>query len=140
MVRAVIDTSVVVGAMLTAGTNRGVFRACLTGKVKPLVGTVLFLEYEALVKRPGLFARSPLSARDRMDLLAALASVSEWVEVYYSWRPNLRDEGDNHLIELAVAGAASVIVTNNGRDLRSGELEFPSVRILTPTDMLKELP
>ena len=125
--------------MMTSGMNRSVLRACLAGKVQPLIGTALFLEYEDLIGRTGLFARSQMPARDRLDLLAALASVSEWVEVYYAWRPNLRDEGDNDLIELAVAGSASVIVTNNVRDLRSGELRFPSIQILTPADLLKEL-
>lgn len=139
MLRAVIDSNVVAGAMLTHGMNRSVLRACLLGRLKPLIGTALFLEYEDLLSRPGLFARSPLSARERVDLIAAFASVSEWVDIYYSWRPNLRDEGDNHLIELAVAGTASVIVTNNVRDLRSGELHFPSIRILTPSGLMKEL-
>lgn len=137
--RAVIDTNVVAGAMLTSGVNRKVLRACLTGSVKPLIGTALFLEYEDLVRRPGVFSRSPMTAHDRLEVLAALASVGEWVEVYYSWRPNLRDEGDNHLVELAVAGSASAIVTNNVKDLRSGELHFPSIRVVTPAELLKEL-
>lgn len=80
-----------------------------------------------------------MTVRDRFELLAALASVSEWVEIYYAWRPNLRDEGDNHLIELAVAGKAAAIVTNNVKDLRSGELLFPSIRILTPAELIVEL-
>lgn len=137
--RAVIDTNVVTGAMLTSGANRKVLRACLRGAVTPLIGTAWFLEYEDLITRPRLFAESHMSARERLDLLAALASVSEWVEVYCTWRPNLPDEGDNHLIELAVAGSASAIVTNNVKDLRSGELLFPSIRGLTPVDLLKEL-
>lgn len=140
VIRAVIDTNVVAGAILTSGVNRGVIRACLTGKVKPLIGTALFLEYEDLIRRPGLFTRSRMPTRNRVELLAALASVSEWVEIYYNGRPNLRDEGDNHLVELAVAGSASMIVTNNVKDLRSVELYFPSTRILTPADLLKELP
>ncbi|MCC6538747.1 MAG: putative toxin-antitoxin system toxin component, PIN family [Bryobacterales bacterium] len=140
MVRVVIDTNVVTEAMLTSGVNRSVLRLCLMGKVRPLIGTALFLEYEDLIRRPGLFARSRMSARGRLELLAALASVSEWVEIYYTWRPNLRDEGDNHLVELAVAGSAEMIVTHNVKDLRSGELHFPSIRILTPADLLKELP
>jgi hypothetical protein len=35
----------------------------------------------------------------------------------FLWRPNLPDEADNHVIELAVAGGASAVVTNNVRDL-----------------------
>jgi predicted nucleic acid-binding protein len=47
----------------------------------------------------------------------ALARQGRWVTVYYGWRPNLPDEGDNHLIELALAGAAQVIVTHNLRGM-----------------------
>ncbi len=47
------------------------------------------------------------------------------------------DEGDNHLIELGVAGMAETIVADNTRDLRGGELKFPRLRIETPTEFLK---
>jgi len=33
---------------------------------------------------------------------------------------------DNHLIELAIAGNTLIIVTNNIKDLKQGELHFPS--------------
>jgi len=36
-----------------------------------------------------------------------------------------------------MAGGADAIVTNNVRDVRRGELSFPSLRILTPTEFLK---
>jgi hypothetical protein len=42
-------------------------------------------------------------------------------------------------VELGVAGGAAAIVTNNVRDLRSGELLFPDIRILTPAAFLKTL-
>jgi predicted nucleic acid-binding protein len=54
-------------------------------------------------------------------------------------RPNLRDEADNHLIELAVAGGARAIVTKNVRDLRASQLHFPGLRILRPEEALKEI-
>ncbi len=41
------------------------------------------------------------------------------------WRPNLKGESDNQLIELAVAGGASKIVTANIRDFVRAELPFP---------------
>lgn len=69
---------------------------------------------------------------ERNDLLDIFLSVCEWTRVYYIWRPNLPDEADNHLIELAIAGGADLIVTRNLRDLRSGELQFPSLRIISP--------
>jgi predicted nucleic acid-binding protein len=59
--------------------------------------------------------------------------------VYYSWRPNLPDEGDNHLVELAVAGGADYIVTRDLRHLRNMELLFPQLHIVAPETFLKEI-
>jgi predicted nucleic acid-binding protein len=72
--------------------------------------------------------------------LAALARQGRWVRVYDGWRPNLPDEGDNHLIELALAGGASAIVTHNVRDLRGGELHLGQLRICTPAEILEDDP
>ena len=66
-------------------------------------------------------------------------SVCRWVSVHYLWRPNLPDEGDNHILELAVAGGAEIIVTQNVRDFRRGELQFPEIQILTPSEFLRKV-
>jgi predicted nucleic acid-binding protein len=50
----------------------------------------------------------------------------------------LPDEGDNHLIELALAGGAQAIITHNLRDLRGGELRLGTLRVLTPARCLEE--
>jgi putative PIN family toxin of toxin-antitoxin system len=135
-----IDTNVLAGALLQReGQNRGVLRACFQDHLKPLVGQALFLEYEDVLGREQLFRKSPLAASERRQLFEAFLSVCEWVQVYYLWRPNLRDEGDNHILELAVAGGASVIVTNNVADYRGSELRFADIRILSPKILLKEL-
>lgn len=139
--RIVIDTNVFIAALLSAGgKNRDVLRACLRRQVQPIFGTALFHEYEDVMSRPSLTAQSPLSPKDRQALLEAILSVGDWVRIYFLWRPNLPDEGDNHLIELALAGNASIIVTNNVRDLRRGELSFPSLQILTPAGFLIQYP
>ena len=54
-------------------------------------------------------------------------------------RPNLPDEADNHLVELAVAGGARFVVTRNLRDVARMELKFPGLRVLSPEDFLKEM-
>ena len=57
--------------------------------------------------------------------------------IYYLWRPNLKDEGDNFLIELAVAGNAEIIVTNNVKDLGSAKLSFENLQIYKPEELLR---
>lgn len=103
------------------------------------MGAALFAEYESLLSRSGLFERCHLDSEEREAVFNGFLRVCRWTNIYYGWRPNLRDEGDNHLIELAVAGGAAAIVTKNVRDLRSGELHFPGLRILEPADLLKEI-
>jgi uncharacterized protein len=139
--RVVIDTNVLVGAALSpsGGDNRAVLRACLQGAARPVIGMALFSEYEELFLRSALMAKSPLDEMERLHLLEAFLSVCEWVKVYYLWRPNLPDEADNHLIELAVAAGASTIVTHNLRDVSRGELTFASLNILTPAEFLTTL-
>ena len=101
------------------------------------MGDKLFNEYEDVLGRVRLFERSPLSAQERTELLGAFLAVCEWVPVFFLWRPNLPDEGDNHLVELAVAGAAETLVTANVRDFRGGELRFPQLRVETPADLMQ---
>lgn len=136
----VVDTSVFVSGLIGAsGSSRQVLRACLERRCEPVMGEKLFTEYEAVLRRPGLFRTSPLSADEREALLDAFLSVCTWVPVFYLWRPNLPDEGDNHVIELAVASAARAIVTQNVRDFRRGELRFPQLEVLTPAQFLNHL-
>lgn len=103
------------------------------------MGTAFFLEYEEVVRRPSIVEQSPLSESEIGELLDAFASVCAWTTVYYRWRPNLVDEADDHLLELAIAGGADAIVTKDVGHLRSGELRFPQIRILRPEELVKEL-
>ena len=137
--RVVLDTNVFVSAILSAdGAARQVLRQALRGEIVPLFGNALFAEYEDVLGREELFAASPIGPDQREALLDAILSVAVWVRVYYLWRPNLPDEADNHLIELAVAGGASAIVTGNTRDVAAGALRFDGLSVLTPARFLKE--
>lgn len=137
--RAVIDTNVFVGACMGHGACNAVVRACLTGQLQAVMGASLMAEFEDVLSRESLFAQSRLDSADRNRLLDIFLARCEWTRVYYLWRPNLRDESDNHLFELAVAAGAQVIVSRNLRDLRAGELPFPGLRVLSPEAWLKEI-
>jgi putative PIN family toxin of toxin-antitoxin system len=139
IMRVVIDTNVFIGACMGVGASRAIIEACLRKQLVPLMGTALLAEYEDVLGRAPLFEGCRLNVRERSELLDIFLAHCEWVRVYYSWRPNLQDEGDNHLVELAIADAASSIVTRNLRDFRAMELRFPNLRVLSPEDQLKEL-
>jgi predicted nucleic acid-binding protein len=111
--------------------------ACPQGHFKPIMGNALFAEYEEVLGREAIFQKSRLNNQERDELFDIFLVGCEWVRVYYQWRPNLRDEADNHLIELAVAGNARCIVTRNVGDLTSGQLLFPHIAVLTPEQLLE---
>lgn len=135
--RIVVDTNIFVSALLGArNASRTVIHHCLEGRYQPLMGNALFNEYNSLLGRTKLFEKCSLEHEQRIELFEAFLSVCKWIEIYFLWRPNLRDEGDNHLIELAVAGGAKNIITNNIKDFRRAELLFPEINIQRPENFL----
>lgn len=135
--KVVVDTSVFVSATLSAGgASRQVIRLCLKGEIRPLMSGALFHEYEDVIGRHELFLNSGVSATERNELLDAFLSVCVWTPIWFLWRPNLRDEDDNFLVELAVSGAAVAMVTGNKKDFRGAELKFGGFAVLDPSEFL----
>jgi putative PIN family toxin of toxin-antitoxin system len=138
MIPVVIDTNVFVAALRSdSGASRQILRRALLGHYQPLFGNALWLEYEDVLARP--IWTDATTADERHQVLAALSKMGCWVTVYYGWRPNLPDEADNHLIELALAGHAVAIITHNVRDIRRGDLKLGRLQILTPVECLEKL-
>lgn len=138
MIPIVIDTHVFVAAMRSrGGASRQVLRLALQDHFEPLFGNALWLEYQYLLGRD--VWTSETTEEERRQVLAALVRKGRWVTVYFGWRPNLPDEADNHLVELALAGGAQAVVTHNVRDLGRGELQLSGLRVLPPARCLEEL-
>jgi putative PIN family toxin of toxin-antitoxin system len=136
--KIVVDTSVFISALIgSSGSSREIIRYSLQGQFSPLMGNALFCEYESVTGRDSVLAQCPLTQADVLTLTQAFMSVCIWIDIFYLWRPNLKDEADNHLIELAIAGNADVLVTNNLKDFRSAELSFPHLTILSPTELIR---
>lgn len=136
--RIVIDTSVLISALLgSTGASRKLIRLCLQGEYQPLMGNSLFLEYESVILREEIITKCTLTKQEIFTLLDAFMGVCQWIDIYYLWRPNLRDEADNHLIELAIAGNAQIIATKNIKDFLNSDLIFPNLSILKPEQIIR---
>lgn len=139
MIRIVADTNVLVSACIGRGPASKVIEACLIGQLTPMLSLALYLEYEDVLNRTAPFLRARLNMFERNEMLDAMLSRSTLVEVSYRWRPNLRDEADNHLMDLAVAANARYLVTSNVRDFVGGELRFDQVKVIEPAKLIEEL-
>ena len=139
MPKVVLDTDVIVTALRSAtGGSNAILREAAHRRLTPLVTPALFLEYEAVLKRPEQRLAHRLGLKDIDRFLAALASACEPVEVSFQWRPQLTDPNDEMVLEAAVNGRADALVTHNVKDFAKGAARF-GLRVLRPGELLKEL-
>ena len=72
-----------------------------------IANVALALEYEATCKRPEHVAAAGLRSEEVEIFLAAVVAMADPVESHFLWRPQLRDPGDELVLEAAVNGRAA---------------------------------
>ena len=134
----VIDTCVIVAGLRSrqGGSNR-LLQLVSQGHLRPLVTTPLFLEYEAVLKRPENQLATGLGLAQIDAFLGALASACHGVQTHYRWRPQLRDSADEMVLECVVNGAADYLITFNLKDFGSSDKQF-GYELVTPGRFLQE--
>lgn len=137
-IRIVVDTNVVIGALIGKeySANRKLLELCLKKEFQPLINYTLFTEYEDIINRPSILGLCKRSNEEINILFDGFLSTCELVKIYYLWRPNLVDEDDNYLIELAIAGNAKILVTHNIKDFSRSQLKFPQLQIKQPKEII----
>lgn len=136
MIRVVLDTSVLVAGLRSRrGASHSVLRLVGRRRFETVVSVPLVLEYESALKRQSRALGLRHSEID--DVLDYLCSVSSHRQVFYLWRPFLRDPNDDMVLELAVESESDAIVTHNVRDF-TGTEQF-GIRISRPQDLLREI-
>ena len=71
-------------------------------------------------------------------MLNVLAARAERVEPTYRWRPQLRDAGDELVLEAAANGGADALVTFNTRDFAAAAPRF-GLELMGPRDLLRRI-
>lgn len=115
--RAVLDTNVLVAALSSRqGASFVLLSRAMDRRFGLLASPALWLEYEAVLKRPDIAQLHRLTLHDIDDVLHALCEVVEPVQSHFLWRPQLRDPNDEMVLEAAINGAATHLVSFNLRD------------------------
>ncbi len=139
MGRVVLDTDIIVAALRSAsGGSNAILVKVAEGLLLPLATPALFLEYEAVLKRPEQRLAHGFDLKAVDQFLAGLAAASEAVEVSFQWRPQLRDANDEMVFEAAVNGQADALVTHNVKDFSQAASRF-GLKLRRPGKLLKEL-
>lgn len=129
--RAVIDTNVLVSAMLTpAGTSAQLIESVRTGKLQPVLSHEIFMAYIQVLNRP----RFGFDKTQAASLLEDMVALALFVRPPLQTATNLPDPDDAPFIA-AARHAACHIITGNAR-------HFPpetDVKILSPAEALARL-
>lgn len=132
MLEVTLDTNVLVSAFRSSlGASYRLLQTLEQRIWRPIISPTLAFEYEAVLKRGS--EEVGLTLEDIDDFIEYLCSRSRLVQIYFRWRPILRDADDDRILEVAVR-ARSAIVTFNRRDFAGAE-RF-GVQVMSPKDLL----
>lgn len=138
-VRLVLDTDVIVAAMRSpTGASAELLRRADDGAVVLLLNVALALEYEAVCGRPEHRSAAGLTTLEMTIFVDQVIAMAVPVVARFRWRPQLRDPGDELVLEAAVNGQADAIVTFNRRDFAAAAQFGIAVRL--PSEALRTLP
>jgi putative PIN family toxin of toxin-antitoxin system len=134
LIRAVLDTSIVVRAMLKPhGTVGPVLDLLAENRYNLLYSEPTLEELVDVLARPRLKRRFPLQSRDAQTLIDLIVLRGEAVEVLSTLKA-CRDPKDDKFLELAVNGRADVLVSGD-QDLLVLH-PFQDIPIVQPAEFL----
>jgi uncharacterized protein len=129
MIRAVLDTNVVVSALLSPeGPAALVLSLAISKKFRCYVSERLFAEYNEVLARPefGLNQRRVVRLVRSLCKAAVLVAPTKMLQT-------ASDPDDNKFLECALKGRADYVITRNFRDFPA---QFRDIRVIFPEQFL----
>ena len=131
MIRAVLDTNIIISAIFWAGKPYNVVSRGLKGDYVPITSPEIIDEVSNKLRNKFHFPEYEIE--EQVNLMLGLFHVIQTV----SSIDVVRDKSDNKIIECAIDGKADHIVTGDP-DLLSIK-EFKGIKILTADQFLKAI-
>lgn len=133
MIRAVIDTNVVVSAMIRSSGNEAlVLRAVDLRLVTPCVSLKILREYEEVLLRPK-FGFAVDEVRSLLTLIRRHGEVFRTTAI----PPTSPDPGDDEFIACALSSNAQFLVTGNKRHFRESWLR--GTRLVNARELVQHI-
>jgi len=134
--RIILDTNVICSALRSRrGASSILLRMLGTEAYEAHLTVPLYLEYQEQALR--VVSTGLIDGKAADDILDYICETMVLDVVHFLWRPFLRGADDDMVLEAAVAGGCSHIVTHNTKDFR-GVGEF-GLAVLTPGQFLRLL-
>jgi putative PIN family toxin of toxin-antitoxin system len=135
--RVVLDTNVVVSALIWSGVPFTLLQAAIDGDVSIFTSPALLMELHDVLQRPHLASRlhrHRSSVQQALVLYAELATSVAPVSIPRVVPDDPDDPDDDHVIAAAVAAKADLIVSGDRHLLTLGT--HAAIRIVTPSEAL----
>ena len=129
--RVVIDTNVLLASLPRRGRYRPILNNFISGKHRLLVSTEVLAEYAEIVEQ-----QTTSEISDNVLGLINSLPLTEHIVPSYRWRLVIADPDDNKFTDLAIAGSADVLVTNDKHFNVLATVPFPKVNICTGLQFL----
>lgn len=137
MIQVVIDTNVIVSGLRSRkGSSFLLLQQIGKGKFDINLSVPLLLEYREVLFRQ-LSSFTNITKTEIEDLLDYYCAVGHLHDIYYLWRPVLRDPRDEMVLEVAVKAQCEYIITFNTRDFMG--IDQFGIGVLSPGAFLKQL-
>ncbi len=131
--KIVIDTNVIVSALKSKnGFSFKLLSSINDERFQVSISVPLILEYEDAIKREK--SRIGLEKVNLEAVLDYICLIGKQREIYYLWRPFLKDPKDDLILELAVESESDFIISFNKNDFE-GITKF-GLKVLTPKEFL----
>ena len=135
IVQVVMDTNVLIAALRSKyGASFKLLSLVDSNHFKINLSVPLALEYEEVAKREN--QQGAIPDEDIDNILDFLCRVANFHEIFFLWRPYLKDFKDDFVFELAMAAGCDIIITYNKKDFKG--VEKFGIRVLTPKEFLEE--
>lgn len=132
----VIDTNIFVAALLSQKDASYRLMMLVDSDLFTInLSVPLVVEYEDAAQR--ILAKTRLSEEDLSNILDYICKVGNRQQIYYLWRPFLRDPKDDMVLELAIAAGCEFIVTFNRKDFAG--VDIFGTEVVTPKEFLQEI-
>lgn len=111
----VVDVNIILSGLRSSlGASHLVLRAMVQGELSFAISPAVALEYEDVLKRPGILGpHSLISSSDVDTVINALLKQARLVSPHFRYRPLLDDPKDDLYIDCALSAGAQRIVTND---------------------------
>jgi len=119
----------------STGASHAILQRLHSGQFEVALSVSLLIEYQDVISREEM--NISISRNQRNDIIDRICYLAMKQEIYFLWRPFLRDPKDDLVLEVAVASRSRYIVTFNTRDFR-GVHEY-GIKAVTPSEFLKLL-